>query len=349
MARLEPTIVRREYEVEPLKRISWGAIFGGVVIAVAAQILLSSLGVAIGAGTIDPATGDTPGFGTLRTGAGIWWLISGILALFAGGWAAGKLAGLHPKMAGTLHGLVTWGLAMLVMIMLMVSMIGNLIGGAMRIVGAGASAVGQGVTALAPAIGSIPAGQLDTPDVAWNQVWNEAQEILRQTETRQLQPEQLREEAGQVGEELREAAEALPQGPEYAVSELREALATLQRSARSTIAAADKEALVNVLVARTDMSEAEARVAVDRWAGTFQAGWQQVQQSAGAAVDKVQATAAQAAEATASAVSSAAWWMFFYMLLTAAAAAGGAILGVRHGSAPAAQRTRDEPAPIVTT
>ena len=41
-------------------RISWSAIFAGVVVAVAIQLVLSMLGVGIGLGLVDPGTGSTP-------------------------------------------------------------------------------------------------------------------------------------------------------------------------------------------------------------------------------------------------------------------------------------------------
>jgi len=39
-------------------KVSWGAIFAGVAIALAVQFLLNLLGVGIGAAVLDPATSD---------------------------------------------------------------------------------------------------------------------------------------------------------------------------------------------------------------------------------------------------------------------------------------------------
>ncbi len=41
----------------PLKRISWSAVFAGVICALIIHILLTLLGTAIGATTIDPPAG----------------------------------------------------------------------------------------------------------------------------------------------------------------------------------------------------------------------------------------------------------------------------------------------------
>jgi hypothetical protein len=42
------------------RRISWAAIFGGVILVVAVQLLLSLLGAGIGLGTVDTNAGSTP-------------------------------------------------------------------------------------------------------------------------------------------------------------------------------------------------------------------------------------------------------------------------------------------------
>lgn len=54
-----------------IKRISWAAIFGGALIALGIQLLLSLLGLGIGMGTIDPLQARSPMDG-LGTGALIW-------------------------------------------------------------------------------------------------------------------------------------------------------------------------------------------------------------------------------------------------------------------------------------
>jgi hypothetical protein len=136
---------------EPLsarfQRVSWGAIFAGVVVAVATQILLAALGLAVGLASTDPTQGDTArGFGI---GAGVWWLLSGLLAMFFGGWTAGRLANVPRRVDGGLHGLVTWGLATLFGVWLLTSALGGALGGAW-------SAVSTTTTAAAAAAGRQP-------------------------------------------------------------------------------------------------------------------------------------------------------------------------------------------------
>jgi hypothetical protein len=93
--------------------------------------VLGVLGVAVGASTIDP-TGDSPSATELGVGAGIWYLISGILALFAGGFATGRLSNLRRKGETTLHGLVVWGIYSVLAVMLTTTMLGSMVLGAGR-------------------------------------------------------------------------------------------------------------------------------------------------------------------------------------------------------------------------
>lgn len=66
------------------RRASWAAILAGVTVALATQLLLGVLGLAIGASTIDPLRGDTPTRG-LGIATGLWFLLTGLASLFAGG------------------------------------------------------------------------------------------------------------------------------------------------------------------------------------------------------------------------------------------------------------------------
>jgi hypothetical protein len=81
-----------------LNRISWGAVLAGVVVMLVTQLILNLLGIGIGAATLDPAAGaaENPSASSFSIGAGIWFVLAGVLASLAGGYAAGRLAG-KPK------------------------------------------------------------------------------------------------------------------------------------------------------------------------------------------------------------------------------------------------------------
>jgi hypothetical protein len=142
------------------RRISWAAIFGGVILVVVVQLLLSTLGAGIGLGTVNVNAGTTPAAGNLGIGAGIWWVISSCVALFCGGYVAAWLAGIETRFDGVLHGVVSWGIATLLTIYLLTSAIGGIIGGGFSALGSVTSAAGSGVSdavkPLAQATGVSP-------------------------------------------------------------------------------------------------------------------------------------------------------------------------------------------------
>lgn len=136
-------------------RLSWGAIFAGVVIAVAVQLVLGILGAGIGLTMVDPVEGTTPGATGFGIGAGLYWLITTIIALGAGGYAAARVAGVHERFDALVHGLVVWGVTLILTLYLLTSAVGGIIGGAFRTVGAVAGAAGSTVAAAAPAAASV--------------------------------------------------------------------------------------------------------------------------------------------------------------------------------------------------
>lgn len=131
------------------KRISWGAIIGGVVVALVVQMVLSLLGLGIGFGTINPVE-ETNSLSGLGTGTLIWWVVSMLISLFAGGYVAGRLAGFSIRTDSILHGILTWAVFTLVSFYLLTTAVGGILNTAGNIVGKVTSAAGQGMSAIAP-------------------------------------------------------------------------------------------------------------------------------------------------------------------------------------------------------
>ncbi len=138
------------------RRISWAAIFGGVVLVVTIQLLLSMLGAGIGLGNVNVNAGSTPSASTFGIGAGVWWVVSSVIALGFGGYVAAWLAGIELRWDGLLHGLVTWGIATLLTIYLLSSAVGGIIGGGFSALGSVTSAAGSGIKDAAQAAGASP-------------------------------------------------------------------------------------------------------------------------------------------------------------------------------------------------
>jgi hypothetical protein len=98
------------------KRVWWGAIFAGSVVALVVSFMLGLLAITVGAATIDPSKGvSLEGAGT---GALVSWLLITFLAYLAGGCVAGRLSGALARAEAVLHGIVTWGVVTIAVIVL---------------------------------------------------------------------------------------------------------------------------------------------------------------------------------------------------------------------------------------
>ncbi len=304
-----------------VKRISWGAVFAGIVVTLALQLMLGVLGLAIGANSINPLQDQNPVAG-LGTGTVIWFAVSTLLALFAGGWVAGRLAGMPQPLDSLLHGLLTWGLTTVVTFYLLTTAVGSLISGAAGVLGQGMSLIGQGAAAAAPAVAGVVSDQLEASGIDLSDIQREAETLLRQTGAPALQPRNLSATVDTARRAAEEAAARSARNPQAADEELSGLLARIARSGERTLQAADRDALINVLVAR-GMSREEATTTVARWETTYEqavARYEQLKVDAGQQAREIGA-------ATADAVAKAARWTFVTLLLGAAAAVFGGMNG----------------------
>jgi hypothetical protein len=153
-----------------INQVSWGAILAGVVFALAIQLIVNMIGIGVGAATIDPGTSDNPSATGFSMIAGIWWLLSGILGALLGGYAAGRLAGIPKESTAGWHGLIAWAATTLVVIYLLSSAVGSIIGGAF-------STVTSGITGAANVAGA--AAQSNAP--AANSAFSAIEQAIRGT------------------------------------------------------------------------------------------------------------------------------------------------------------------------
>ncbi|MFU8804591.1 MAG: hypothetical protein ACNA8W_12330 [Bradymonadaceae bacterium] len=144
-------------------RFSWSAIFAGTFTALVVLALLNLLGLAIGAAVIDPVGGiDGEGLGI---GAGLWYTISGLVALFFGGWVAGRIGGGVGRYESFLYGIVTWGVVSVVTLFFLTTAMGQILGGAFGVVGQTFAAATE-----VPAISQALEGQLAEAGVTEQQI-----------------------------------------------------------------------------------------------------------------------------------------------------------------------------------
>lgn len=142
--------------VEYWKPLMWSAIFGGMIAAMGVQVILTLLGVGLGAAVTNPASepwadSDARGMGI---GAVIWLILSGIISFGVGGFVAGKMSGVVRTGSGALHGMLAWALAAVVGTMVTALAGSATLGGAAAGAGAGAGGVAGTMRAPYIALGS---------------------------------------------------------------------------------------------------------------------------------------------------------------------------------------------------
>lgn len=137
-------------------RFSWGGIVAGLFTAVAANILLAEAWLGVGLLLVDSQSHP----GTVVVSSAIAWTLSACVALFAGGWVAGRVSATFDRTIGVLHGVGVWATGAVVGLLFALSAAGAIVGGSAHLVGKGLEAAGS-----AAASGVSGAAQLVAPNI----------------------------------------------------------------------------------------------------------------------------------------------------------------------------------------
>lgn len=140
-------------------RVQWGPIVAGVLTAIVVFLLLTILGIALGASVLDPANTA----GEIGTWAAVWGAFTAIASFLIGGWIAARAAVVEGTFAGLLNGLTVGIAGLLLIIWLTASGLGNLFG----TIGSTVGGVLNVAASVAPAAGD--AANVN-PQQAGNQV-----------------------------------------------------------------------------------------------------------------------------------------------------------------------------------
>lgn len=281
------------------KRIAWTAIFAGAVLALVTQLLLSMLGTAIGLSTVDPLQPEgTPSAEAMGIGAGLWWIISGFLALLFGGWVAGKLSGSPWSFDGALHGLLVFALVTLIGTYIVGSALTNLVQGGASLVGSGANAALSSMMNGNGQAGGQQGAQNNQNSSGGflDEIKRDAQSLFSNTEA------SGGNDAASAGGSAQQEFDAI--------------LQRLVNGRGNNSAEADRKALINLLTTRAGMNRKDAEARVEGWENTIRGRSQNLEQGA-----------REAADDTARALSKTALWGFMALLLGATGATLGGAAG----------------------
>ncbi len=258
--------------------LCWGAIFGGTVAAIGIHILLTALGVGGGLAAFTPITDSHP-VANFSIGAAIVWTACALIALWFGGFVAGRFS--HSLHSGFVHGILVWSLTLIITLLLLSMGTGMVLGGALNILGKG---LGIGGKAVAAGAG----------------------EVAR---------EGAKRSAVQLGSFIDEAVQSAPATatPKTATRAKREigfAVTKLFAPDNDINFQDNRTPAIKALVVYAEMSEADATKAVDDWIASYK--------NLKAELDRMKSVAEQnarkAADRAATNLSCAAIWSFFALL-----------------------------------
>jgi hypothetical protein len=298
--------------------VSWGAILAGVVIALFLEALLNLLGLGLGLITfkIDTDVMTNIGIGTI-----IWLIISGILSMFIGGWATGRLANHSHKLNGLLHGLAMSGLTIMLSFMLMASAAGSLVSGLANVVTQTVSMAGKGVTGLSKSV-SNAAPQIAqmakdvVPDLNANvsQITQQAEQLLTQANKQVNNTDYNNATTGSVNSAATDSK-----------VQLKQAVTDLLAASNENNAVSARQKLVVFLTQKTNMTAQEAEQTVNNWQQQYNALKVQAAQKA----EQAKQIAKQTADKTTTAMGTVSMVAFIVLLLSAIAGGLGAMLGIQ--------------------
>jgi len=277
-------------------RYCWGAVFAGLAVAIAINILLVEVWLGVGLMLVDSETHP----GTVIISSAIAWVLSACAALFAGGWVAGRVGPSNDESVGVLHGAGVWATGAVLAVLLAMTTAGALIGGAAHVVGKGLTAAGT-----AAAGGVAGAAQIIAPNL----------DSIRK---------ELDNAMGDHPAPAGEGASTMAGADNHLAnrSRLGELLAahftTEPQAAQSN---ADTQELISLVASEAGISTGAAAKAVEQWDRVWVASvakWNKAKEEARRAADMARKVTAHAA-----------CWAVIAMALGAAAAMVGAWCGTR--------------------
>ncbi|MGV1757064.1 PhnA-like protein [Rhizobium sp. A22-96] len=227
-----------------MRRTSWGAILAASAIALAVQIVLNLLGVGIGAAIVNPSNSQSaPGLAASISGAA-WFIVSGLLAAFVGGYVASRLSGTISTAVGVLHGIAAWAVSTLIVVYLLTTSVGAVVGGAFNgatelLSGAGKTVQTAAVSA-APAIGNMPS-PMDAIEQQIRNTGNDPQ-ALRQAAISSVQAV-LTGDPAKADEARARAADALARAQNIPADQAKNEVAQYEQQYHQAVDAAKAKAI----------------------------------------------------------------------------------------------------------
>lgn len=153
---------------EPVKnRVQWGPIIAGLFTALTLFLLLTVLGIGLGASVLDPANaGDEIG-----TWAAIWGAFTALASFLVGGWVAAKTSAVGGSFGGLMNGLMVGAAGIILIVYMTTTGLGNLFG-----------TISSNVGDIANLAGEVAQQEGVTPEDAQEEAQDAATQVQEQVE-----------------------------------------------------------------------------------------------------------------------------------------------------------------------
>lgn len=311
-------------------RSTLGAVIVGTIVALGLMVMFTLLGLAIGVASLE-AVGQGLGIG-----AAIYIVITQLISLAAGGFAAARFMSPADTSAAALGGAAVWALATLAITVGGLSAGTSAISSSTSLVAQTANTTTNAVQAIIPDDISLPdisqiAGSISMADLP-----PELQQVLQDAG---VTPSQLRAESREAfrnvisQQEMNRARSLITAAlsdivaqPASFAEEMNRLLDQLLGGENAVINEEDLQQAENTLQTRLGISDREVGQLVDSVQASFDSAVATLRQT----VEELQARLVTTVNNVQSAVASAALWLFLASLLGLAAAAGAGVSGRRH-------------------
>ncbi len=278
--------------------VSWGAVFVGILLALAFSLVMNVLGTAVGGAALTPMYEHK--LQVFGVGAGLWLVVTTVASTSVGAYFAGACA----PARGCMHGVLAWAGSMLVTIYVLSMAITGASSTAFDVMGKGLSLAGQGLSDAAPHIAK-GVGKSGA-DLDLSSLRKRFESILEKNQDTRLDANKIKNQ----GAELVKWVESVAQ------------------EAKPALSKDDKDKLAQLIASNTNRSRAEAQKMADEADQLYKqafAKYEEVRKNAEGRMREV-------AKSAAAGVTQAAWWMFAMLALGAVAAAAAGHFGYRQQS-----------------
>ncbi|MEY8707567.1 hypothetical protein AALK94_09575 [Bacteroides faecichinchillae] len=278
-------------------RVSWGSVLGGVMTVLAISVLLSILNSSIGLFMFDPLDGH-PASG-IGTAVGIGSAIILVVGMAAGGFVAGKLAGVD----GIIHGFLVWATTLIVAVVLGIflavgtaKMTANALGAISSVTGgvlSGASnVVGSGVSALSEEAEKLFAGIDFNATLKEGNIPQNIRTALIKSNVKELHPDYLNKQLEEVKGDLSKSVKKIVASPQEMEETINSFLERLKQRAEKLSRNINRNDLAKAIANNTNMSKSEADKTVEQYMNLID----NARMEAGQQIDNLEVNLQQAAQ-----------------------------------------------------